>query len=103
MADVQISGVLPHYIDPTVEHVGVSKLRQMNATNLGKLKNMLVVQDNETALAVVMRYEKYLAMQNQLEDALRTIQAYQNGSLGQGVADAAAGKLRRMKDIDPTL
>jgi hypothetical protein len=57
MADVQISGVMPHYIDTTIEHVGVSKLRQLSAANLGKLKNMLVVRENDTALASVMCYE----------------------------------------------
>lgn len=103
MADVQITGAMPHYIDPTIEHVGVSKLRQLNATNLGKMDHMLVVRENDTALAVVIRYEKYLAMQNQLVDALRTIQAYQNDNLGQGLADAASGNIKRMKDVDPTL
>ena len=103
MADVQVSGVMPHYIDPTVEHVGVSKLRQLNATNLGKLKNMLVVQDNDTALAVVIRYEQYLKMQNQLEEALRTIQAYHSDGLAQGMQDAATGRIKRMSEVDPAL
>ena len=95
MADVQISGVMPHYIDPTIEHVGVSKLRQMSAANLGKLKNMLVVRENDTALAVVIRYEQYLKMQNQLEEALRTIQAYHSDGLAHGLQDAALGKIDR--------
>ena len=103
MADVQISGTMPHYIDPTIEHVGVSKLRQLSAANLGKLKNMLVVRENDTALAVVLRYEQYLAMQNQLENALRTIQAYQSETLTDGLRDAASGKIKRMSEVDPTL
>jgi hypothetical protein len=103
MADVEFSGVMPHYIDPTVEHVGVSKLRQLSAANLGKLKNMLVVQDNDTALAVVIRYEQYLAMQNQLEQALRTIQAHRTDGLSQALHDAAAGRVKRMAEVDPTL
>jgi hypothetical protein len=105
MADVHISGVMPHYIDPTVEHVGVSKLRQLSAANLSKLKNMLVVRENDTALAVVLRYEQYLDIQNQLEQALRTIQAYQSDGLGlaNGLKDAASGKIRRMSEIDPSL
>lgn len=103
MADVQISGVMPHYIDPTIEHVGVSKLRQLSAANLGKLKKMLVVQDNDTALAVVIRYEQYLAMQNQLEEALRTIQAYGCDGLTKGLQDAAAGRIKRIAEVDPTL
>lgn len=103
MADVQISGVMPHYIDPTIEHVGVSKLRQMSAANLGKLRKMLVVQDNDTALAVVIRYEQYLAMQNQLEDALRTIQAYASTGLATGLHDAEVGRVKRMTEVDNTL
>jgi hypothetical protein len=100
MADVPISGVMPHYIDTTIEHVGVSKLRQMSAANLGKLKKMLVVQDNDTALAIVMRYEQYLEMQNQLVDALRTIQAYNSDGLTKGLEDAAAGRIKRLNDND---
>jgi|ERR1035438_2110110 hypothetical protein len=103
MADVQISGVMAHYIDPTVEHVGVSKLRQLSATNLGKLKNMLVVQDNDTALAVVIRYEQYLAMQNQLEQALRTIQAFGSDGLTRALRDEATGNVKRMTEVDPAL
>ncbi len=103
MADVQISGVMPHYIDTTIEHVGVSKLRQLSAMNLGKLKNMLVVRENDTALAVVMRYEQYLNMQNQLEEALRTIQAYHSDGLAQGLQDAATGRIKRMSEVDPAL
>ena len=89
----QISGSMPHYIDPTVEHVGVSKLRQLNAANLGKLKKMLVIQDNDQALAVVVRYEQYLIMQNQLEAALKMIQAFKSRALDQGLKDASAGRL----------
>ena len=68
MADVQISGVMPHYIDPSVEHVGVSRLRQLNATNLGKLDKMLVIQDNDKPLAVLLKYEDFLAMQEKMPD-----------------------------------
>jgi len=103
MTDVEISGVMPHYIDPTIEHVGVSKLRQLNAVNLGKLKNMLVVRENDTALAVVIRYEQYLEIQNQLEQALRTIQAYRSEGLMQGLHDSATGKIKRMSEVDPAL
>jgi len=105
MADVQISGVMPHYIDPTIEHVGVSKLRQLSAANLGRMKNMLVVRENDTALAVVLRYEQYLAMQNQLEEALRTIQAYQadGAVVANGLKDAARGQIKRMSEVDPEL
>ena len=103
MADYQVSGVMPHYVDPTVEHVGVSRLRQLNATNLGKLKNMLVIQDNDTALAVVVRYEQYLAMQNQLEQALRTIQMLGAKGVAEGVKDAASERVTPLSKVDSSL
>jgi hypothetical protein len=103
MADVQISGVMPHYIDPTIEHVGVSKLRQLNAANLGKLKKMLVIQDNDQALAVLVRYEQYLIMQNQLEEALRTIQMLKAPGVIEGLHDAAEGKVTPLSEVDPDL
>src|SRR5437870_323380 len=103
MADVEISGAMPHYIDPTIEHVGVSRLRQLNATNLGKLTKMLVIQDNDTALAVVVRYEQYLAMQNKLEQALRTIQSLSARGLTEGLQDAASGRVTPLSKIDPTI
>lgn len=87
MAGVRISGVMPYYIDTTVEHIGVSRLRQLNAKNLGKLTKMLVVQDGDTALAVVIQYERYLAMQNQLEQALRTIQMLSEIGIDQTLVD----------------
>lgn len=103
MADVRISGGMPHYIDPTIEHVGVSRLRQLNAANLGKLDKMLVIRDNDVALAVVVRYEQYLAMQNQLEQALRTIQTLGAKGLDEGLQDASAGRVTPMSKVDPTL
>src|SRR5258708_15030173 len=103
MADVRLSGVMPHYIDPTVEHVGVSRLRQLSAANLGKLTKMLVVQDNDTALAVVVKYEQYLAMQNQLEQALRTIQMFEAKGVAEGLLDADAGRVTPLSEVDPTL
>ena len=79
------------------------RINVVRAANLGKLKNMLVVRENDTALAVVIRYEQYLKMQNQLEEALRTIQAYHSDGLAHGLQDAAMGKIKRMSEVDPTL
>jgi len=62
------------FVDPTVEHVGVSKLRMFNATNLGKIKKMLVIQDNHTPLAVLLSYPQYLAIQNKLQEALDAVE-----------------------------
>jgi predicted transcriptional regulator len=101
--DVRIGGSMSHYIDKSVERVGISKLRQMNAANLGKLDKMLVIQDNDTALAVVVQYERYLAMQDQLEQALRTIQAHGLKEVERGLQDAAAGRVTPLHEVDPTL
>jgi predicted transcriptional regulator len=101
--DVRIGGGMPHYIDKSVERVGISKLRQMNAANLGKLDKMLVIQDNDTALAVVVQYERYLAMQDQLEQALRTIQAYGLKGIERGLQDAVFGRVKPLSEVDPTL
>lgn|ERR1700682_6161406 len=105
MADVDIRGAMPHYIDPTVEHVGVSKLRQLNATNLSTFSKMLVIQDNNTPLAVLLKYEQYLIMQNKLKTALETIQMLKNSSAGvmEGIRDAENGRVTPAGDVDPAL
>lgn len=64
---------------------------------------MLVIQDNDTALAVVVRYEQYLAMQNQLEQALRTIQMMSAEGLAEGLRDASAGRVKPLSKINAKL
>lgn len=104
LEDVDVRGALPHYVDPTVQHVGVSTVRQLNATNLGKLKKMMVIQDNNTPLAVLLNYEQYLAMQGKLKDALETIQMLKSGpGVMEGLRDLRAGKLTPLEQVDPTL
>jgi hypothetical protein len=54
------------YIDTKVKRVGVSQLRQMNASKLGKLNgDLLVVADGDQPLAVVLSYEEYLKYQTE--------------------------------------
>src|SRR5208282_1484750 len=93
-------GATSRYIDPTVEHVGVSKLRQLNATNLSNFDKMLVVQDNDKPLVVVVNYQEYLEAQEQhketrerLRKALEVIQMFKSGGHGvqEGVKQAKAG------------
>ena len=67
------------FIDPRVEHVGVSKLRLMNATNLKTVRNMIVIQENDRPLAVLLNYEQYLSMQNKLRALLKAGEPRQNG------------------------
>ncbi len=57
------------YLDPSVQHVGVTKLRSMNIEQLRDLDKTLVIQDNDKPLAVLLRYEQFMAMQERLRGA----------------------------------
>jgi len=57
------------YLDPSVLHVGVTKLRAMNIEQLRDLDKTLVIQDNDKPLAVLLRYEQFMAMQERLREA----------------------------------
>jgi hypothetical protein len=56
------------YLDPSVQHVGISKLRALNVTQLRDLDKTLVIQDNDKPLAVLLKYEHFLAMQERMPD-----------------------------------
>src|ERR1700732_1175959 len=51
------------YLDPSVQHVGISRLRALNVTQLDGLDKTLVIQDNDRPLAVLIRYRNFMAMQ----------------------------------------
>lgn len=52
-------GSIP-YIDPSVAHVGISKLRALNIEQLRDLDKTLVIQDNDKPLAVLLKYESFM-------------------------------------------
>jgi hypothetical protein len=54
------------YLDPNVQHVGVSRLRALNIEQLRDLDKTLVIQDNDKPLAVLLKYEHFMAMQAQM-------------------------------------
>jgi hypothetical protein len=56
------------YVDPNVEHVGITRLRSLNVTQLRELTKTLVIQDNDKPLAVLLKYEHFLAMQERLQN-----------------------------------
>jgi hypothetical protein len=56
------------YLDPNVQHVGISKLRALNVTQLRALDKTLVIQDNDKPLAVLLKYEHFIAMQEKMPD-----------------------------------
>jgi hypothetical protein len=53
------------YLDPNVQHVGISRLRALNVTQLRDLDKTLVIQDNDKPLAV-LKYEHFMAIQERL-------------------------------------
>jgi len=56
------------YLDPSVQHVGISKLRALNVTQLRDLDKTLVIQDNDKPLAVLLKYEHFMAIQELLKE-----------------------------------
>jgi translation initiation factor IF-3 len=56
------------YLDPSVQHVGISKLRALNVAQLKALDKTWVIQDNDKPLAVLLKYEHFLAMQEKMPD-----------------------------------
>ena len=91
------------YIDPNVEHVGVSRLRSLNATNLKEISKTLVFQENDKPLAVLLKYEQFLTMQNQLTSLLDTIELVTDKeelkALFDGLRDAEAGRTKTLSEI----
>jgi hypothetical protein len=51
-----------------VLHVGISRLRALNVTQLRDLDKTLVTQDNDKPPAVLLKYEHFLAMQERMKD-----------------------------------
>ena len=66
------------FIDPNVQYVGVSKLRSLNATNLHSLDKTLVIQDDDTPIAVILSYDQFMAIQQQSESAFSTLEMMLN-------------------------
>lgn len=56
------------YIDPNIQHVGISRLRALNVAQLRALDKTLVIQDNDKPLAVLLKYEHFLAMQERMPE-----------------------------------
>ncbi len=46
----------------------ISRLRALNVSQLRALDKTLIIQDNDEPLAVLLKYEHFLAMQDRLGD-----------------------------------
>jgi PHD/YefM family antitoxin component YafN of YafNO toxin-antitoxin module len=97
---------IPH-IDPSVKHIGVSKLRGLNADKLRDTKETFVIQENDRPLAVLLTYEKYLAIQERLAAVANVISLLSDPvevqALKSAIADIKAGRIESLTSISEEL
>ncbi|HEY0701989.1 MAG TPA: hypothetical protein VGD60_04400 [Candidatus Acidoferrales bacterium] len=94
-------------IDPSIKHVGVSKLREFSVAVLKETDDTYVIQDNNTPLAVLLTYEKFLGMQQKLLSVMNTLDLLSESKELQGVLagadDLAAGRVRTLAEVEAAL
>lgn len=75
----------------------------MSASRLKDIDNTLVIQENDQPLAVLLRYEDFIAMQQQLLAVLETQAILSNKGVLEGIqkgsADAASGNTRSLEEV----
>lgn len=95
-------------IDPQVKYVGVSKLRDLNATKLKEQTDeTLVIQDNDTPLAVLLSYKKFLEIREEFQAVLNMIELLADETERKGILaafeDIRAGRVRSLAEIEAAL
>jgi hypothetical protein len=94
-------------LDPNVLYVRVSKLRELKVDKLRNLNKTLVIQDNETPLAVVLSYDQFLEMQNERKQILATLQTVlekgERTSLEKALEEASNGHTKPISAIRKSL
>jgi predicted transcriptional regulator len=94
-------------IDPTIKYVGVSKLRELNATKLKETTDTFVLQDNDQPLAVLVSYRTFMEMQQQLLSVLNTVdlllEEKELAGVRAGIEDLRAGRLSSLSDVEAEL
>lgn len=79
----------------------------MNATKLKETDDTFVLQDNDQPLAVLVKYRKFMEMQQQLMSVLSTIdllmEEKEMAGLRAGLADLKAGRLSSLALIEAEL
>ena len=88
-------------IDPNVQHVGVSKLRTLNAERLRALDKTLVIQDDDKPLAVMLSYERFLQIQR-VRATLEEVLADRNGLIT-ALTEAKNGNTKPLAEVRRTL
>jgi hypothetical protein len=95
-------------IDPTIKHVGVSKLRDLNATKLREQEDdTLVIQENDTPLSVLFSYKRYQEMRDEFNALMSMVEVLTNESERNGLLsaleDVRVGRVRSLADIEADL
>jgi len=93
----------PH-IDPNVRHIGVSKLRGLNADKLRETDETFVIQENDQPLAVLLTYEKFLAIQEKLSSVANMLDMLRDKgeamSLMAGIEDLRQNRVETLGAAD---
>jgi len=92
-------------IDPNIKHVGVSKLRGLNASKLKEhTEDTLVIQENDKPLAVLFSYERFLEIKQEFDALINMIEMLANESerksLVQAFEDIRLGRVRPLDEIE---
>ena len=95
-------------LDPGVKYVGVSKLRDLNATKLKDDQDTTyVLQENDQPLAVLLSYERYLIIQEQLASVMNAIEMLsdtdERAALVAGINDLQNGRVRPFSQVKAAL
>lgn len=95
-------------INPHVKFVGVSKLRDLNATKLREqTEDTFVIQENDTPLSVLLSYQRYLQMREEFNQLLNMIEMLSNDQERSGILaafeDIRAGRVRSLAEIEADL
>jgi PHD/YefM family antitoxin component YafN of YafNO toxin-antitoxin module len=91
-------------IDRKVKYQGLSGLRKLDGKQLRELDDsMLVIQEHNSPLAVMLSYEKYLILQDQLHTAMETLELLGDpdelSALLAGLKDVRSGRVESLEDI----
>lgn len=92
-------------IDPSVRHVGVSKLRDLNATKLKEQTDeTLVIQENDTPLAVLLSYKRFQQIREEFNALISMIELLADETERKGVIaafeDIKNGRVRSLEEIE---
>lgn len=95
-------------IDPQIKFVGVSKLRDLNATKLREqTDDTLVIQENDTPLSVLFSYKRYQEMRAEFNSMVSMVEMLTDETERKGLfaalEDVRAGRVRSLGEIEADL